>query len=343
MYETLAQRRIKGENKTGVSHMSASAPVLIGIAKLATQGHVLTQKRRVEYRTLPTRRWINRCDSRRVPFDWTVNPYRGCEYGCKYCYARYTHEFMERWDSTAFEREIYAKEWDAEGFRRELRGVRRGQSIALGTATDPYQPAERRYELTRRVLEVLANSSGRRIYLTTKSDLPTRDIDLWREIAKRNEVSIAITITTTDTVLARLLEPYAPRPDLRLNAMRELSNAGLNVGVIAAPVLPLITDSAESLEAVAIAAKKAGAKRFGANVLFLKPSSQRVFFPFLEEQFPHLVARYRANYDHDAFIRGQYPQRIGRLVQEIRERVGLFARDVAELPPPGEDDQLRLF
>ena len=191
--------------------MSASAPpVLIGIAKLASEGHTLTQKRRVEYRSLPTRRWINRCDSRRVPFDWTVNPYRGCEYGCKYCYARYTHEFMERWDSTAFEREIYAKDWDADAFRRELRGVRRGQSIAIGTATDPYQPAERKYELTRRVLEVLANTAGRSIYLTTKSDLPVRDIDLWSKVAERNEVSIAITITTTDPVLARLLEPYRP-------------------------------------------------------------------------------------------------------------------------------------
>ena len=324
--------------------MSASAPpVLIGIAKLASEGHTLTQKRRVEYRSLPTRRWINRCDSRRVPFDWTVNPYRGCEYACKYCYARYTHEFMERWDSTAFEREIYAKDWDANAFRRELRGVHRGQSIALGTATDPYQPAERKYELTRRVLEVLANTAGRRIYLTTKSDLPVRDIDLWRKVAERNEVSIAITITTTDHVLARLLEPYAPRPDLRLNAMRQLSDAGLKVGVIAAPVLPLITDSAENLEAVATEAKRAGAKRFGANVLFLKPSTQRVFFPFLEDQFSHLVARYKANYDRDAFLHGSYPERIGRLVREIRERVGLFAREVPDLPPPPEDDQLRLF
>jgi DNA repair photolyase len=324
--------------------MSAFAPpVLIGIAKLASEGHTLTQKRRVEYRTLPTRRWINRCDSRRVPFDWTVNPYRGCEYGCKYCYARYTHEFMERWDSTAFEREIYAKDWDADAFRRELRGVRRGQSIAIGTATDPYQPAERKYELTRRVLEVLANTSGRRIFLTTKSDLPVRDIDLWREVAERNEVSIAITITTTDTVLARLLEPYAPRPDLRLQAMRQLADAGLSVGVIAAPILPLITDSAENLLAVATEAKKAGAQRFGANVLFLKPSAQRVFFPFLEDQFPHLVARYKANYDHDAFLRGSYPERIGRLVREIRERAGLFHRGISEAPPPREDAQLRLF
>ena len=116
---------------------SATAPALVGIAKLASQGHVLIQKRRVEYRSLPTKKWLNRCNSERVPFDWTINPYRGCEFGCKYCYARYTHEFMERWDPSAFETEIYAKEWDGGKFAEELKSVHRGQSIALGTATDP--------------------------------------------------------------------------------------------------------------------------------------------------------------------------------------------------------------
>jgi DNA repair photolyase len=324
--------------------MAAPASALIGIAKLATEGHLLTRKRRVEYRTLPTRKWLNRCDSQRVPFDWTLNPYRGCEFGCKYCYARYTHEFMERWDSTLFETEIYAKDWDPVKFRAELKSVRRGESIALGTATDPYQPAERRFGLTRSALEVLATTSGRKIYLTTKSDFVTRDIELWQAVSKKNEVSISMTVTTTDHLMARLLEPYAPRPDLRLAAVSALAEAGLRVGVIASPVLPLITDSEESLEAVAKAAAAAGAVSFSAHVLFLKPCSQRVFFPFLEEQFPHLAARYRANYEHDAYLRGTYPGRIRKLVQEIRERTGLVPRDLAELPsPPAELEQMRLF
>jgi DNA repair photolyase len=251
---------------------------------------------------------------------------------------------MERWDSTLFETEIYAKDWDPEKFRAELKTVRRGESIAIGTATDPYQPAERRFGLTRSALEVLATTSGRKVYLTTKSDLVTRDIDLWQAVAEKNEVSVSMTITTTDHVMARLLEPYAPRPDLRLAAVRSLREAGLRAGVIASPVLPLITDSEESLEAVARAAAAAGAVSFSANVLFLKPCSQRAFFPFLEDQFPHLVARYRANYERDAYIRGSYPARIRRLVQEIRERVGLAPRDVAELPPPTPDmEQMRLF
>ena len=191
--------------------MSTPATALVGIAKLAAESHLLTQKRRVQYRNLPTRRWISRCDSQRVPFDWTINPYRGCEFACKYCYARYTHEFMERWDPTSFETEIYAKDWDEAKFRKELRSVRRGQTLAIGTATDPYQPAERRYGLTRQVLEVLAKTAGRRIYLTTKSDLSARDIDLWAEIGKRNAVSITMTVTTIDTTLARLIG-HSPGP-----------------------------------------------------------------------------------------------------------------------------------
>lgn len=318
----------------------AAAPSLIGIAKLASEGHVLAQKRRVEYRNLPTRRLLNRCHSERVPFDWTINPYRGCEFGCKYCYARYTHEFMERWDPAAFETEIYAKEWDRARFSEELKGVRCGQSIALGTATDPYQPAERKYGLTRNVLDGLAQTSTKRVYLTTKSDLVTRDLDLWKRVAERNQVMITITVTTTDRMLARLLEPYAPRPDLRLQAVKSLSDAGLNVTVMASPVLPLITDNEENLDEVARSAKSAGARSFSAGVLFLKPCAARVFFPFLDEQFPHLAAKYRANYSQDAFVHGEYPNRIGKMVEAIRSKYGLNGRDFRELPP---EPQLRLF
>jgi len=247
---------------------------------------------------------------------------------------------MERRDPAAFETEIYAKEWDAAGFAEELRHVQEGQTIALGTATDPYQPAERNQNLTRRVVESLQKAWGLRIYLTTKSDLAARDVDLWMKIAQRNQVSITMTVTTTDRGLARLLEPYAPRPDLRLEAVKTLSGAGLKVAVMASPVLPLITDSEENLNQVALCAKAAGARSFGAHVLFLKPCAARVFFPFLEDQFPHLVARYRANYREEAFLHGSYPGRIRSMVQEIRERHGLAGRDFEEMPA---GPQLRLF
>ncbi|HBY63015.1 MAG TPA: radical SAM protein, partial [Solibacterales bacterium] len=238
---------------------------LVGIARLAAESGRLEAKREVEYFDLPARRYLTRCDSPRVPFRWTVNPYRGCEFACRYCYARYTHEFMELSGGPEFERKIYAKQWSAEAFRRELARVPKSESIAIGTATDPYQPAERRYGVTRKMLEVLATGRGYRIWITTKSDLVARDAALLAEIGRKNQVWVHLTVTTMETALARLLEPMAPRPDLRMEAVRKLRGAGVAVSVITAPVLPLINDSEESLEAVAAAAKGAGALSWGGN------------------------------------------------------------------------------
>lgn len=317
---------------------------LVGIARLAAEGHLVTEKRRVEYRTLPTRKWLNRCHSRRVPFDWSINPYRGCEYGCKYCYARFTHDFLERHDPQSFEREIYAKSWDAAAFRDELKAVKPGHIIGIGTATDPYQPLERKFLLTRQVLETLTGIGGVSIFLTTKSNLVSRDADALKELAKFNEVHVTVTVTTMNRDLARLTEPFAPRPDLRMKAVAELAAAGVRVGVIANPVLPLITDSEQNLEAVATAAKQAGADQFGANVVFLQPAAQRVFFPFLAENFPEHLKRYQATFARGPFLRGAYPERIRTLVNDIRKRVGIPARDMdrtAVPRPPGA--QLLLF
>jgi len=312
---------------------------LIGIARLAAESNLLAEKRRVEYRTLPTRKWLNRCQSDRVPFNWTINPYRGCEFGCKYCYARYTHDFMERRDPAAFETEIYAKDWDPIDFRQELKSVKHGQVIALGTATDPYQPAERKFGRTRQLLEALRPLTGCSIFTTTKSNLVSRDKDLFAALGERNEVRVTVTVTTTNRSLARLTEPFAPSPELRLNAVAELASAGVAVGVIASPVLPLITDSEESLLAVAKAAKAAGASQFGAHVVFLQPSAQRVFFPFLAEKFPKHLRRYEKSFAEGAYLRGSYPERIQSLVRDIRLQVGIPGRDIDRQPEP----QLSLF
>ncbi|HMF76000.1 MAG TPA: radical SAM protein [Bryobacteraceae bacterium] len=319
------------------------APVkLVGIARLAAQSSLLTEKSRVEYRTLPTRKWLNRCHSDRVPFHWTINPYRGCEYGCKYCYARFTHEFLERRDPAAFETEIYAKDWDPLAFQDELKAVKPGQVIALGTATDPYQPAERKFDRTRQVLEALTSVRGASVFVTTKSDLVSRDAALFLAISKHNDVRISVSVTTTNRTLARLIEPYAPRPDLRLKAVAELSRAGISVSVIASPILPLLTDSEKNLSAVAEAAKAAGASCFGANILFLQPAAQRVFFPFLAEKFPRHLGRYEKSYHAGAYLKGAYPDRIGSLLNDIRQRVGIPARDFSTLPVE-PNPQLLLF
>ncbi|MDQ2712634.1 MAG: radical SAM protein [Acidobacteriota bacterium] len=316
---------------------------LTGIARLAAEGSLLSEKKRVEYRSLPTRKWLNRCDSRRVPFHWTINPYRGCEYGCKYCYARFTHEFLERSELDAFETEIYAKDWNEKEFRRELSSVKAGQVIGLGTATDPYQPAERRFHSTRKVLEALMGVQGLSLFVTTKSDLVSRDADLLKELGQKNDVRVTSTVTTMDRDLARLIEPFGPRPDLRMEAVSELAGAGVQVGVIASPVLPLITDSIANLETVARAAKAAGADQFGAHVLFLKPSAQRVFFPFVAEKFPQHFARYGRSYASGAYLTGRYPEFIRERVDGIRSRVGLLKRDFSSIGFTPTGSQLVLF
>jgi DNA repair photolyase len=294
-----------------------------GIAKLAREGRALEQKRRVEYRELPTRRLINRCESDRMPFRWTINPYRGCEFGCGYCYARYTHEFMEFHDPQSFETKIFAKNFNSDLLFQELKRLPREDPIALGTATDPYQPAERRFRLTRKILETFARCRGRRFGIVTKSDLVLRDIHVMHEVMRHNALTVSLTITTLDAGLARVLEPYAPRPDLRIHAVRSMARAGLDVGVITAPVLPGITDTRRSLESVARAAAAAGARRWGGGVLFLQPCAAKVFLPMLDEKFPHLAAAYRASYARGTFLKGEYADRMKQLVREIQLDFGL--------------------
>src|SRR6202167_5807926 len=205
--------------------LPAKSP-LVGIARLASEGEQLRGGHNVEYFTLPAKSLLNRCISnRRLPFTWTINPYRGCEFACRYCYARYTHEFMEMRDGVEFEQKIYVKQHAADLLRRDLRRVKRGESIALGTATDPYQPAERRYEVTRGILEEFVRHRGLELGIVTKSNLIVRDLDLLREVSRNNKLSVHITITTLNVELARILEPRAPRPDLRMDAVRDLSAA----------------------------------------------------------------------------------------------------------------------
>jgi len=301
-------------------------PQLVGIARLAAGGEHIRDGHNVEYLTIDTRSILNRCNVPRMPFSWTVNPYRGCEFACKYCYARYTHEFMELRDPLAFEQKIYVKQNVAAQLRRDLKKVKKTEMIAVGTATDPYQPAERRYELTRSILEEFARNEGYDIGVVTKSDLVVRDADLLRQIGERNDIYVNLTVTTLDHHLARLLEPRAPRPDLRLEAVRALNAAGVPAGVICAPVLPGITDGVRELDALVEAAKAHGAQYIYANPLFLKPCSAAVFLPFLEKEFPHLVKPYRERYGERAFVSTAYAKRISSLMAKLREKHGFPSR-----------------
>jgi DNA repair photolyase len=303
---------------------SESRPKLIGIARLAAAGESLREGHNVEYFTLGTRALLNRVVSRRnLPFTWAINPYRGCEFACKYCYARYTHEFMELRDGIDFEQKIFVKQHAADLLRRELRRVKPGEEIAIGTATDPYQPAERRFEVTRAILEEFAKHSGLEIGIVTKSNLITRDAAILRSVAENNRIFVNVTVTTVDVELARKLEPRAPRPDLRLETVRQLNLAGVDAGVICAPVLPEITDTPRDLEALVKAASEAGAKYIFANPLFLKPCSAAVFLPFLEEHFPALVDNYKKRYESRAFLPKGYGQRLSQLMARLRQKYGI--------------------
>ena len=300
---------------------------LVGIARLASQGEPLRDGHNVEYITLPARSLLNRCTAKYMPFTWTLNPYRGCEFACKYCYARFTHEFMELRDALDFERKIYVKQQTAWLLRRDLKRVKRGESIAIGTATDPYQPAEKKFEVTRGILEELSRHSGLSIGLVTKSQMITRDLGLLQRIAATNDLTINVTVTTMDADLARILEPRAPRPDLRLAAVTALARAGIHAGVICAPVLPGITDTPRNLDTVVKKAAAAEARFIYTNPLFLKPCSEKIFLPFLHEHFPHLEAQYKKRFKENGYVSAAYRSRLGKLMNTLCHKHGMPDRE----------------
>ena len=322
-------------------------PKLLGIARLAAAGDSLREGHNVEYFSLESHSLLSRVVSRReLPFNWAINPYRGCEFACKYCYARYTHEFMELRDGVDFERKIFVKEHTAQLLRQELKKVKRGEVISIGTATDPYQPAERRYEVTRAILEEFARHQGFELGIVTKSNLVVRDAEILRRVAANNRLYVNVTVTTVDVELARKLEPRAQRPDLRMVAVQQLNRAGIAAGVICATVLPEITDGARDLEALVKAAADAGAKYVFANPLFLKPCSAAVFLPFLEQEFPALVELYRTRYRERAFLPTGYGERLSRLMAALRKKYGFGSRHVRisrQAHPALAEEQMQLF
>jgi DNA repair photolyase len=299
---------------------------LVGIARLAASSPRADAKRGTEYFLLPVRSILNDCNSPNVPFRFTVNPYRGCEFGCHYCYARYTHEFMEV-PGDEFESKIYVKQNVGPLAARDLATEPVwGEHIAIGTATDPYQPAEREFGATRSILEKMAEREGLSISITTKSNQVVRDIDLLQRISERSSLTVNLSITTVRATLARTLEPRAPRPDLRLGAVRELRDAGIAAGVLAMPIIPGITDAAEDLDALAKGAHEAGAQWFAGNVLHLRSASLRHFMEFIGGQFPKLLKQYQAWYLRNATAPDEYRKEITALVESLRQKYGLGSR-----------------
>jgi DNA repair photolyase len=280
---------------------------------------------RPAYVEIPCKTALNRVSG--MPFRWSLNPYRGCVHGCHYCYARATHPYLGM-NADDFETKIVVKSNMPEVLRKELgKPSWTKERVAIGTATDAYQPCEGRYRLTRQVLEALRDFDTP-VSIVTKSTLIVRDLDLLTELAHGPGAMVYFTITTLDDDLWRLIEPGTPPPRKRLRVMRRLSAAGVSCGVFLAPILPGITDTVASIGAVAAAAKEHGAASFGSAVLRLAPLVKEHYFGFVAADFPDLLPRYERAYA-GTNISSNYQAEIERRLARIRERYG-FAQDAMQ-------------
>ncbi|MEI9977859.1 MAG: radical SAM protein [Edaphobacter sp.] len=319
---------ILSNQPTGIARMAALAPH-------ADDGHL------VEFKALPVRSILNKSVSKRMRrLAYSINPYRGCEFGCRYCYARYTHEFMAPkipdpaetatainfHDPLSFERLIFLKQNAAWLLEQELKKIDPSMEIAIGTATDPYQPIERRAQITRSLLEVFSRKAGYRIGIVTKSRLIARDIDLLQEISRHNTIVVHMTITTPDAKLARLLEPRAPRPDLRFETVKQLREGGIVAGVFGSPLLPGITDNQNALDGLARRAAAVDASFFSAHPLFLKPCSRPTYLSFVREHFPSLQADYAKRFATADFASKTYSAQMATMVGSACRKYGLRQR-----------------
>jgi DNA repair photolyase len=267
---------------------------------------------------------------------WSLNPYIGCEFGCTYCYARDTHRWTverlgDRAPSTAdFERDILVKTNITEALLTGLDPSRlAGESLVIGTATDPYQSAERRFRVTRRILESLLPYRDIRLSITTKSPLVTRDVDLLSRLGERHRVSVNVSLATLDPRLARRLEARTAVPSARLRAIRRLTTAGIRSGLFVMPVLPCITDGRRDLDQLLAAARAAGARFVTWSALRLGPAARRQFLPHLAREFPELVARYERHYARHDTAGWAYRNALQARFHSLRRKHGLgeFSED----------------
>jgi DNA repair photolyase len=239
---------------------------------------------------------INRVPGNFLPFNWTINPYRGCSHSCTYCFARPTHTYLDMNAGRDFETKIVVKVNAPEVLRRELAAKRwKGDHIAMGTNTDPYQRAEGRYRLMRGILEALVDHRNP-FSILTKGTLILRDLDLLQRAAEVTTVSAAFSIGTLDESVWRETEPGTPHPKARVDAIRTLTEAGIPTGVLMAPVLPGLSDRPEQLRAVVEACLEAGATHVSPILLHLRPGVREEFLPWLEERHADLVPRYLEMY-----------------------------------------------
>lgn len=271
---------------------------------------------------------LNRINVADFPFHWTLNPYRGCRHACTYCYARPTHEFWGMNSGKDFEQRIFAKVNAPEVLRQELKRPKwRGESIAIGTASDPYEPAEAKYRLTRRILQVLAEFANP-ASITTKGVLVRRDLDVLQELHQVADVRVVFSVGSIDEKVWQQTEPGTANPLARLEVMQYLVENGIPAGVMMAPLLPGISDGQDSINNVVSAAKSHKAQFLAANVLFLKPGSKEWFMPMIQDAYPHLLPGYAKLY-RGTYAASDYTKNVLRVVDETRQLFGLSTRIAA--------------
>jgi DNA repair photolyase len=295
---------------------------------------------RVEYREEPCRSALNRVQG--MPFGWSLNPYMGCAHQCTFCYVR---AFELRADRPADERygaSIRVKTNVAEVLRRELaRPSWQREGIAIGAATDPYQPAEGRYRLTRACLEVLSTAANP-FRIITRGPMIVRDTDVLTEAARRAEVSVTFSIPTLDADIWRRTEPGTAPPHQRLRALRQLVDAGIKTGVGMAPILPGLSDKPELLAEVVRAARAAGATGVWANLLYLKPGTKEHFLGALERDWPELLPEYERLYARRAYLSAEKTNPVREQVRDLARAHGVRDRRRVRLEPPADPEQLQL-
>jgi DNA repair photolyase len=296
---------------------------------------------RVEYREEPCRSALNRVKG--MPFGWSLNPYMGCAHRCTFCYVRAFELRADRPADDRYGRSIRVKVNVAEVLRAELaRPSWRGETIAIGAATDPYQPAEGRYRLTRRCLEALCDAPNP-FSLITRSPMIVRDLDVLVEAASRTEVGVMFSVPTLDEEVWRRTEPGTPPPRRRLEALARLVEAGVKAGVGMAPILPGISDSPEQLEQVVRASRAAGATGIWANVLYLKAGTREHFLDALARDWPEQLDRYERLYASRAYLPKRESEPVRRTVAELRRKYGIADRRAVRLEPARPAEQLALL
>lgn len=303
------------------------------------------------YESITTKNTMNKVKEPRMPFDWSINPYRGCSHGCSFCYARATHSFLGLGADDSFQNHIYLKSNAAEALELQLsktarkhggdlaKAAREVGVVAVGTVTDPYQPVEAKAKITRECLKVLAAYQIPTI-ITTRSPLILRDVDILRTM---NITSINISLQTLDADIIRRLEPQTPMPNKRLEAAAKLVENGLTTGISMAPILPYLTDADHSMESLICAAKQHGASFVMPSILRLKPEVKTWFFQTLGQHYPELLPSYMKLFS-TGYAPSSYAQPIMQqiylLLQKYRLDDGVPAPNLPDVEPPAEFEQL---